>query len=127
MKRSTPADNELHCRGVYSAESEASTIASSLGIEDRILAQPLKTLSGGQRRRVELARILFSSAETMLLDEPTNHLDVDSIVWLLDFLKGYKGGLIVISHDNELLESTVNKILHLAPNTGAIDTSEERR
>src|SRR3546814_15834330 len=81
----------------------------------------LKTLSGGQRRRVELARILFSSAETMLLDEPTNHLDVDSIVWLREFLKGYKGGLIVISHDNELLESTVNKVMHLDANRGEID------
>ncbi|NYG57737.1 ATPase subunit of ABC transporter with duplicated ATPase domains [Nocardioides daedukensis] len=121
MKRYTNADNELHANGGYAAESEASTIASSLGIEDRILTQPLKTLSGGQRRRVELARILFSSAETMLLDEPTNHLDVDSIVWLREFLKGYKGGLIVISHDNELLESTVNKVMHLDANRGEID------
>src|SRR3546814_16051390 len=57
----------------------------------------------------------------MLLDEPTNHLDVDSIVWLREFLKGYKGGLIVISHDNELLESTVNKVMHLDANRGEID------
>ena len=62
-------------------------------------AQPLGTLSGGQRRRVELARILFSGAETLLLDEPTNHLDADSIVWLRDFLRAHKGGLVVISHD----------------------------
>ena len=81
-------------------------------------AQPLKTLSGGQRRRVELARILFSGADTLLLDEPTNHLDADSIVWLREFLKAHKGGLIVISHDNELLEATVNKVLHLDANRG---------
>ena len=68
------------------------TIAHSLGIEDRVLAQPLKTLSGGQRRRVELARILFSGAETLLLDEPTNHLDADSIVWLRDFLRRTRAG-----------------------------------
>ena len=121
MKRYARADNELHAGGGYAAESEAATIASSLGIEERILTQPLKTLSGGQRRRVELARILFSGAETMLLDEPTNHLDVDSIVWLREFLKNYKGGLIVISHDNELLESTVNKVMHLDANRAEID------
>ncbi|WP_067430054.1 ABC-F family ATP-binding cassette domain-containing protein [Nocardioides jensenii] len=121
MKQYARADNELHAGGGYAAESEAATIAASLGIEERILAQPLRTLSGGQRRRVELARILFSDAETMLLDEPTNHLDVDSIVWLREFLKSYKGGLIVISHDNELLEATVNKVMHLDANRAEID------
>ena len=121
MKRYARADAELHAGGGYAAESEAATIAHSLGIEDRILAQPLKTLSGGQRRRVELARILFSGAETLLLDEPTNHLDADSIVWLREFLKAHRGGLIVISHDNALLEQTVNKVLHLDANRAEID------
>ena len=81
-----------------------------------MLGQPLGTLSGGQRRRVELARILFSGAETLLLDEPTNHLDADSIVWLRDFLKAYKGGLVVISHDVDLLDAVVNKVFHLDAN-----------
>ena len=83
--------------------------------------QPLGTLSGGQRRRVELARILFSGAETLLLDEPTNHLDADSIVWLRDYLKAYKGGLIVITHDAELLDAVVNKVFHLDANRGELD------
>ncbi len=121
MKRYTRADDEMHAGGGYAAESEAATIAASLGIEDRILSQPLKTLSGGQRRRVELARILFSSAEVLILDEPTNHLDADSIVWLRDFLKAHKGGFIVISHDNALLEETVNKVLHLDANRCVMD------
>jgi ATPase subunit of ABC transporter with duplicated ATPase domains len=121
MRRYERADAELHASGGYSAESEAAQIASSLGIEDRILEQPLSTLSGGQRRRVELARILFSGAETLLLDEPTNHLDADSIVWLRDFLKSHKGGLIVISHDVGLLEACVNKVLHLDANRAEID------
>ncbi|MBC7592893.1 MAG: ABC-F family ATP-binding cassette domain-containing protein [Kineosporiaceae bacterium] len=121
MRRFTRADAELHAGGGYAAESEAAIIAKSLGLPDRILDQPLSTLSGGQRRRVELARILFSDADTLLLDEPTNHLDADSIVWLRSFLKNHKGGLIVISHDNSLLEETVNKVLHLDGNRAEID------
>lgn len=121
MKRYTRADNELHAGGGYAAEAEAKQIASSLGIEDRILTQPLRTLSGGQRRRVELARILFSGAETLLLDEPTNHLDADSVVWLREFLRTHKGGLIVISHDVALLEACVTKVLHLDANRAEID------
>jgi ATPase subunit of ABC transporter with duplicated ATPase domains len=121
MRRYERADAELHAGGGYAAEAEAAQIASSLGIEDRILKQPLRTLSGGQRRRVELARILFSGAETLLLDEPTNHLDADSIVWLREFLKSHKGGLIVISHDVGLLEACVNKVFHLDANRGEVD------
>ncbi|HYF74187.1 MAG TPA: ABC-F family ATP-binding cassette domain-containing protein, partial [Nocardioides sp.] len=121
MRRYERADAELHAGGGYAAESEAAQIAHSLGLDERLLHQPLKTLSGGQRRRVELARILFSGAETLLLDEPTNHLDADSIVWLRDFLKAHRGGLIVISHDTGLLEATVNKVLHLDANRAEID------
>ena len=121
MRRYERADAELHAGGGYAAEAEAAQIASSLGIEDRVLRQPLRTLSGGQRRRVELARILFSGAETLLLDEPTNHLDADSIVWLRDFLKSHKGGLIVISHDVGLLEACVNKVFHLDANRAEVD------
>ena len=84
-------------KGGYAAEAEAGRIAGNLGLPERVLVQPLRTLSGGQRRRVELARILFSGAQTLLLDEPTNHLDADSITWLRDYLKGYSGGLVVIS------------------------------
>jgi ATPase subunit of ABC transporter with duplicated ATPase domains len=86
-----------------------------------VLGQQLRTLSGGQRRRVELARILFSDAETLLLDEPTNHLDADSIVWLRDFLRAYRGGVVVISHDVALLDQTVNKVFHLDATRAALD------
>ncbi|WP_449064676.1 ABC-F family ATP-binding cassette domain-containing protein [Planomonospora algeriensis] len=115
-------EDRLHVLGGYAAESEAASIASSLGLPDRVLGQPLETLSGGQRRRVELARILFSGAETLLLDEPTNHLDADSIAWLREFLRSHQGGLIIISHDVALLEATVNRVLHLDANRMVIDT-----
>ncbi len=107
--------------GGYAAEAEAASIASNLNLPDRILDQPLSTLSGGQRRRIELARILFADVDTMLLDEPTNHLDADSVVWLREFLKNYQGGLIVISHDVELVEETVNRVFYLDANRQVID------
>lgn len=121
MARYDRLEQEFLANGGYAAESEAAAISSNLALPERILNQPLRTLSGGQRRRVELARILFSGAETMLLDEPTNHLDADSISWLRDFLKNHQGGLIVISHDVELLEATVNKVFHLDANRATID------
>jgi ATPase subunit of ABC transporter with duplicated ATPase domains len=121
MRRYERAEADLHAAGGYAAESEAARIAANLGLPDRVLGQPLGTLSGGQRRRVELARILFAQAETLLLDEPTNHLDADSIVWLRDFLKTYPGGVIMISHDVNLLEETVTRVFHLDANRAEID------
>ncbi len=115
------AEAELTAAGGYAAEAEAARISSSLGLPDRVLHQPIRTLSGGQRRRVELARILFSGASTMLLDEPTNHLDADSIGWLRSFLAAHSGGLLVISHDVGLLEATVNKVFHLDANRAELD------
>jgi ATPase subunit of ABC transporter with duplicated ATPase domains len=118
--------------GGYAAESEAARICANLGLPDRVLAQQIGTLSGGQRRRVELARILFAASEagsggggagtTLLLDEPTNHLDADSINWLRGFLKGHNGGLVVISHDVELLAEVVNKVWFLDATRGQVDT-----
>ncbi len=121
MRRYARLDVEFEAQGGYAAESEAAAIASALGLDDRLLGQPLRTLSGGQRRRVELSRILFSGAQTLLLDEPTNHLDADSIGWLRDYLRAYKGGLVVISHDGDLLGAVVNKVYHLDANRAALD------
>ena len=113
--------------GGYAAEAEAARICANLGLPDRVLGQTLGTLSGGQRRRVELARILFRDASAtgggiLLLDEPTNHLDADSIAWLRGFLGGHKGGLVVISHDVNLLDAVVNKVWYLDANRSLIDS-----
>jgi len=121
MKRYAAAEADFQSAGGYAAESEADAMAMSLGLPQRILEQPLSTLSGGQRRRVELARILFSDAQILLLDEPTNHLDHDSIVWLRQFLADFSGGFIVISHDVNLIETTVNKVFYLDGNRQVID------
>jgi ATPase subunit of ABC transporter with duplicated ATPase domains len=114
--------------GGYAAESEAGRICASLGLPERVLTQPLRTLSGGQRRRVELSRILFAasdtgagSATTLLLDEPTNHLDADSLGWLREFLRGHAGGLVVISHNVDLLADVVNRVWFLDAVRGEVD------
>src|SRR3954462_13434764 len=125
LRRYGSLEERFTALGGYAAESEAARICANLGLPDRVLAQPLTPFSGGQRRRVELARILFadSGAEptTLLLDEPTNHLDADSIGWLRDFLRQHAGGLVVISHDVALLDTVVNKVWHLDANRSELD------
>ena len=124
LRRYGNLEDRFSALGGYAAESESARICANLGLPERVLSQTLDTLSGGQRRRVELARILFADSgepTTMLLDEPTNHLDADSIGWLRDFLKQHTGGLIVISHDVELLDAVVNKVWYLDANRAAID------
>ncbi|WP_040348119.1 ABC-F family ATP-binding cassette domain-containing protein, partial [Brevibacterium mcbrellneri] len=112
---------EFIAAGGYAAESEALAIAANLGLDEQLMGQELQTLSGGQRRRVELARILFHQPDTMILDEPTNHLDAESVQWLRDYLAKYSGGLIIISHDLNLIEEVVNKVFYLDATRQVID------
>ncbi len=121
VRRYGHLEERLAVLGGYAAESQAASLAASLGLPHRVLRQPLRTLSGGQRRRVELARILFGGADTLLLDEPTNHLDADSVSWLRDHLRTFRGGLIVISHDTSLLDAVVNKVFHLDDDRSVLD------
>lgn len=121
LDRYTRLDHEFTMAGGYAAASEAARIAAALGLPDRVLDQEIGTLSGGQRRRVELARVLFQKPDTLLLDEPTNHLDHDSVLWLRDHLRTYSGGFIVISHDVDLLRDTVNQVMYLDANRGVLD------
>lgn len=121
MERYARLDAQFEAAGGYAAAAEASRMMAALGLPERVTNQPLSTLSGGQRRRVELARILFSQAETLLLDEPTNHLDHDSILWLRDYLRGYGGGFVVISHSVDLLKDTVSTVWHLDANRAELD------
>jgi ATPase subunit of ABC transporter with duplicated ATPase domains len=107
------AEEEFTLKGGYSAESEARSIAAGLGLKEDRLDLALGVLSGGERRRVELARILFAGSDMLLLDEPTNHLDIDAKTWLLNFLRNYKGALLVISHDLELLDEAITRVIHL--------------
>ncbi|HET9091753.1 MAG TPA: ABC-F family ATP-binding cassette domain-containing protein [Acidimicrobiales bacterium] len=121
MRRYARLEERFQALGGWAAEAEAASIASSLGLPERVLAQELGTLSGGQRRRIELARVLFSGAPTLILDEPTNHLDADSIMWLRSFLRTHEGGLVVISHDTDLLEAVVNRVYLLDATRAELD------
>jgi ATPase subunit of ABC transporter with duplicated ATPase domains len=128
IRRYGQLEERFAALGGYGAESEAGRICASLGLPDRVLTQQLRTLSGGQRRRVELARILFAASDTgagssttLLLDEPTNHLDADSLGWLRDFLRNHTGGLVVISHNVDLLADVVNRVWFLDAVRGEVD------
>ncbi|MCK2243016.1 MULTISPECIES: ABC-F family ATP-binding cassette domain-containing protein [unclassified Crossiella] len=131
VRRYGRLEERFSALGGYAAESDASRICANLGLPLRVMEQALQTLSGGQRRRVELARILFAasdgggggakSATILLLDEPTNHLDADSITWLRSFLKAHDGGLVVISHDVDLLADVVNRVWFLDATRAEVD------
>ena len=111
--RFSNAEETFRDAGGYRAESDVYRILAGLGLPaDRALL-PLTALSGGERRRVELARILFGGTDNLVLDEPTNHLDVDAKEWLMGFLRSYRGALLVVSHDLELLDQAITKVLHL--------------
>jgi len=106
-------DDEFTAQGGYVAKAEAKRFAASVGIKGDDLYQLVATMSGGQRRRVELARVLFAETDILILDEPTNHLDLDAKAWLIDFLAGYSGGLLVVSHDLPLLDKSITSVLAL--------------
>lgn len=100
--------------GGYEAESQLAKLADGLGLRQELLFEPVDALSGGQRRRVDLMRVLFQDPDVMILDEPTNHLDVAAKRWLMGFLEQFGGALVVVSHDLKLLDRAITKVLHLA-------------
>ena len=117
IRRFGRLEDEFTAKGGYAAEAEAKKFAASLGIGNAELDQQVATMSGGQRRRVELARVLFSQTDILLLDEPTNHLDLDAKAWLMDYLASYAGGLLVVSHDLPLLDEAITTVLAVESGT----------
>ena len=89
-------------------------LADGLGLRQELLLDDIESLSGGQRRRVDLIRILFQGPDTMILDEPTNHLDLPAKRWLMEELERFPGAILVVSHDLKLLDRSINKVLHLS-------------
>jgi len=113
VERYSRAEEQFQTDGGYRAEAEIRRLAAGLSLADDRLDLPIGVLSGGERRRVELVRILFAGSELLLLDEPTNHLDSDAKEWLLGFMRAYRGALLVISHDLDLLDEAITRVLHL--------------
>jgi ATPase subunit of ABC transporter with duplicated ATPase domains len=113
IEKYSEAEERYRHAGGYSAESEARRIVTGLGLRLDRVDLALGVLSGGERRRVEIARVLFAEADLLLLDEPTNHLDSDAKTWLMDFLREYRGAVIVVSHDLGLLDQSITRVLHL--------------
>ncbi|EHJ52621.1 ABC-F family ATP-binding cassette domain-containing protein [Streptococcus macacae] len=102
---------EMDALDVWTIESEVKTVLSMLGLSD--LSQKVKNLSGGLRRRVQLAQVLLNTADLLLLDEPTNHLDMDTIAWLSHYLKSSRKTLLFITHDRYFLDSLATRIFEL--------------
>lgn len=116
MKDITKVEDELTYYEQYNAESELLKIIAGMNIDDTLLDLKLKNLSGGQKSKIAFARLLYYKPETLLLDEPTNHLDLDTKDYIIEYLKNYKGLILVISHDTSFLDEITNKTLYIDKN-----------
>ncbi|RIA56615.1 ABC-F family ATP-binding cassette domain-containing protein [Dichotomicrobium thermohalophilum] len=128
--------SEIHLRlndiDAHAAPARAATILAGLGFDETAQAQPCSAFSGGWRMRVALASVLFAAPDLLLLDEPTNYLDLEGVMWLENFLRSYPHTVIVVSHDRDILNSSMDAILHLENRkltlySGGYDKFEETR
>lgn len=101
--------------GGYTYHARIKQVLHGLGFSDEVFDRPLRLLSGGERTRVQLARLLLEEPDLLVLDEPTNHLDIDAVEWLEGCLREWKGGFLIVSHDRYFLDRTVGVILELRP------------
>lgn len=113
IKRFSALEEAYRNQGGYQREAEAERLAAGVGLDEEALLREVSTLSGGQRRRLELARLLFAGGDLLILDEPTNHLDADAKTWVMNFLRTTKATVLVVSHDISLLDSAIDRVLAL--------------
>ena len=113
MKRYGEIQSSFEALGGYTIESEVAKICNGLQISQDMQNREFKLLSGGEKTKINLGRILLKNTNVLLLDEPTNHLDISSTEWIEDFLKQYKGTVIIISHDRYFLDNVVTRIAEI--------------
>ena len=113
MNQYTNATHKFEQLNGFAYKSEITGILKGLGFSEEDFSKEINTLSGGQRTRVALGKLLLKNPDILLLDEPTNHLDVDSIRWLENYLSHYKGAVIIVSHDRYFLDKIVNKVMEI--------------
>ena len=119
MDRQAELQDKIDAAGAWEIDNKLEVAMDALRTPDA--DTPIKVLSGGEKRRVALCRLLLQQPDVLLLDEPTNHLDADSIIWLRNYLSTYSGGLVIISHDVNLIEQVVNKVFYIDGNRNVID------
>ena len=105
--------HEFELQGGYAYRSEVTGILKGLGFSDEDLSKQMSELSGGQKTRVSLGKLLVTKPDVLLLDEPTNHLDMESIRWLENFLRAYKGAVVIVAHDRYFLDRVVTKVVEI--------------
>ncbi|MEJ2716510.1 MAG: ABC-F family ATP-binding cassette domain-containing protein [Deltaproteobacteria bacterium] len=132
LERHGRLQHEFESRGGYSLEARALKVLQGLGFQPEDATRSWDEFSGGWRMRVALAKILLAEPDLLLLDEPTNHLDLESLLWLEDYLSGFGGAMVIVSHDRAFLNRLVNKIIEVeqgrvATYTGNYETYEKNR
>ena len=115
----TTLEERYRLAGGYEIEGHIARLADGLGLAQGLLLEDVSSLSGGERRRVDLMRVLFQEPDMLVLDEPTNHLDLAAKRWLMDELAALRGGLLVVSHDLRLLDEAITKVLYLPDRAAA--------
>ena len=121
LQRFEEAQDALDRLGYYEADARSEQLIAGLNIGGVTLEREVQTLSGGQKTKLALVRLLFQAPDLLLLDEPTNFLDVEATGWLMEFLERYRGALLIISHDLDLLDKSINKVLRLNEFTHKIE------
>ncbi|MDW3210449.1 MAG: ABC-F family ATP-binding cassette domain-containing protein [Reichenbachiella sp.] len=114
VERLSRLQEEFEAKDGYVLQSKAEEVLEGIGFKTEDLQRPLKEFSGGWRMRVILAKLLLEKPSILMLDEPTNHLDLPSIQWIENYLKSYEGAVIVVSHDRQFLNNTINKIVEVS-------------